>query len=88
MRTPIMAGNWKMHKTIAEAEALAEAVKQAVAGMQGVDVVLCSPFTALAAVANRVRGSRIAVGAQNMHWEEQGAFTGEVSPLMLKELCQ
>ncbi|RME45571.1 MAG: triose-phosphate isomerase [Caldilineae bacterium] len=88
MRTPIMAGNWKMHKTIAEAVVLAKAVRDAAAGIAGVEVVLCPPFTAIAAVADAVSGSRVQVGAQNMHWEEAGAFTGEVSPLMLQDLCQ
>ncbi len=77
-----------MHKTIAEAVVLAKAVKDAAAGIAGVEVVLCPPFTAIAAVADAVSGSRVQVGAQNMHWEEAGAFTGEVSPLMLQDLCQ
>ncbi len=88
MRKPIMAGNWKMHKTIPEASALAAALKSAVGDETAVEVVLCPSFTALAAVADAVRGSNISVGAQDMHWEEQGAFTGEVSPLMLDGLCQ
>lgn len=88
MRKPIMAGNWKMHKTIPEASALAAALKSAVGNETAVEVVLCPSFTALAAVAEAVRNSNISVGAQDMHWEEQGAFTGEVSPLMLDGLCQ
>jgi triosephosphate isomerase len=83
-----MAGNWKMHKTIDEAAELAQAVKAATGDMSGVDIVLCPPFTAIAAVAAAVKGSRIEVGAQNMYWEAQGAFTGEVSPLMLRGLCR
>lgn len=88
MRTPIIAGNWKMHKTVAEAVELARGVRDAVADVAGVDVVLCPPFTALAAVGDVVANSDVGVGAQNMYYETQGAFTGEVSPLMLKELCQ
>ena len=87
MRTPIIAGNWKMHKTIAEAAQLAGAVCAGVSGIQGVDVVLCPPFTALSAVKNILEGTQVALGAQNMYWETHGAFTGEVSPLMLAGLC-
>lgn len=87
MRTPIIAGNWKMHKTVAEAVALAQGIRDGVTGLEGVEVVLCPPFTALTAVQGVIDGSGIGLGAQNMYWEEQGAFTGEVSPLMLAELC-
>jgi triosephosphate isomerase len=88
MRIPIIAGNWKMHKTVAEAIELAKGIRDAVADVNGVDVVLCPAFTAVAAVGDAVSGSGVGVGAQNMYFEEQGAYTGEVSPLMLKELCQ
>jgi triosephosphate isomerase len=88
MRTPIVAGNWKMYKTIAEAAELTRGVRQAVADLKGVEVVLCPPFTALAAVREAIGPAKIGLGAQNMYFEEQGAFTGEVSPLMLAELCQ
>ncbi len=88
MRTPIVAGNWKMYKTTAEAAELARGVRQAVADLKGVEVVLCPPFTALTAVREAIGPARIGLGAQNMYFEEQGAFTGEVSPLMLAELCQ
>jgi triosephosphate isomerase len=87
MRIPIIAGNWKMHKTLAEAVQLAHEIREAVANINGVEVVLCPPFTALAAVADVIAKSKIGLGAQNMHWEQQGAFTGEVSPLMLSGLC-
>ena len=87
MRTPIIAGNWKMHKTIAEAVLLARQVREAVAEIEGVEVVLCPPFTALSAVEDVITDSKIGLGAQNVHWEDQGAFTGEVSPLMLKGWC-
>ena len=88
MRVPIIAGNWKMNKTVPEAEAL---VKEMIAGLEavkGVGKVLCPPFVALAPVAPLLKGTSIGLGAQNLYWEEKGAFTGEVSPLMLKGLCQ
>jgi len=88
MRTPIIAGNWKMSKTVAEAIQLAHAICEDAANIADVDVVLCPPFTAISAVKNIVENTRVGLGAQNMHWEEQGAFTGEVSPLMLAELCE
>jgi len=87
MRTPIIAGNWKMHKTIAEAVLLARQVREAVTGIQGVEVVLCPPFTALSAVKDVISESKVGLGAQNMYWEDQGAFTGEISPLMLSGWC-
>jgi triosephosphate isomerase len=87
MRTPIIAGNWKMHKTMAEAVQLAHEIREAVAEITGVDVVLCPPFTALGAVEGVIANSKLGLGAQNMYWEEQGAFTGEISPLMLDGLC-
>ncbi|HHH40610.1 MAG TPA: triose-phosphate isomerase [Chloroflexi bacterium] len=87
MRTPFIAGNWKMHKTIAEAVALVEELRAALEGFTACDVAVCPPFPALAAVREALAGSAIGLGAQNMHWEEQGAFTGEVSPRMLAGLC-
>jgi triosephosphate isomerase (TIM) len=83
MRTPIMAGNWKMHKNAAEARALAAGIVDKAGTASGVEVVLCPPFTALAAVAETIKGSAISLGAQNCHYEEKGAFTGEVSPKFL-----
>ncbi len=88
MRKPIMAGNWKMHKTVSEAKALAEAIKQGAANVSEVDVALCPPYTALAAVGEVVAGTLIKTGAQNMCALEEGAVTGEISPLMVKELAQ
>jgi len=88
MRTPIVAGNWKMYKTIAEAVELTRGVRRGVMDLKGVEVVLCPPFTALAAVREAIGPAKIGLGAQNVYFEEQGAFTGEVSPLMLAELCQ
>ena len=87
MRTPIIAGNWKMHNTISEAKSLAQEVCDAVAGMTNVDVVLCPTFTALAPLAEIVAGTSVGLGAQNMYWETQGAYTGEISPPMVAELC-
>lgn len=87
MRTPIIAGNWKMHKTVAEAIQLAHAVCESAVSIESVDVVLCPPFTALGALKNIVEDTKVGLGAQNMYWEEQGAFTGEVSPQMVAELC-
>ncbi len=88
MRTPIVAGNWKMHKTIAEAVELTRGIRRGVMDLDGVEVVLCPPFTALASVRDTIGPAKIGLGAQNMYFEEQGAFTGEVSPPMLAELCQ
>ena len=84
MRTPIIAGNWKMHNTVAASLELAEALKPLVANAKA-QVVVCPVFTSLAAVKKALEGSNIAVGAQNMHWEEKGAFTGEIAPAMLKD---
>lgn len=75
-----------MHKTVSEAVELVENLKPQVAEVKAVEVVVCPTFTALDAVTQAVRGSNIAVGAQNMYWEEKGAFTGEISPAMLKDL--
>jgi triosephosphate isomerase len=85
-RTPLIAGNWKMHKTVAEAEAFVAAFLPRVATADGVDVAVCAPFTALGALVDSTRGSRVQVFAQNMHQEPFGAFTGEVSAPMLTEL--
>ena len=84
-RKPIIAGNWKMHKNRAEAEALASGIRKGIDRVEGVDVVLCPPFTALATVAAAISGSRVALGAQDVYWESEGAFTGEVSPGMLMD---
>jgi len=88
MRTPIIAGNWKMYKTVAEAQVLVEAMLPQIERITSVERVLCPPFTALAAVAAMVRGTGVEVGAQDMFWEPEGAFTGEISPLMVKEFAR
>jgi triosephosphate isomerase len=86
MRRPIIVGNWKMHKTTAEAVTLVQALKASVADLRDVDVGVAPPFTALGAVAEVLRGSAVFVAAQNLHWEPQGAFTGEVSAAMLTDV--
>jgi len=83
MRIPIIAGNWKMYKTEEEAIQLVSDLKQRLKDVKGVKVVVCPPFTALSPVNKTLENSSILLGAQNMHWEEKGAFTGEVSPTML-----
>ena len=85
-RRALIAGNWKMHKTVADATLLAEQVVAAVSTATDRDILLAPPFTALGAVADAVGRSGIIVAGQNVSWEEQGAFTGEISPLMLKDL--
>jgi len=88
MRTPFVAGNWKMYKTIAEARNLVSELVPGLQGIQGVERVLCPPYTALLAVRALLEGTDIGLGAQDLHWEEAGAYTGEVSPAMIAELCQ
>jgi triosephosphate isomerase len=83
MRTPIIAGNWKMYETEDEALVLASDIGKRLNGVTGVTVILCPPFTSLHSVRKAIQGSPILLGAQNMYWEEKGAFTGEVSPSML-----
>ena len=87
MRTPLVAGNWKMNKTVAEARDLVNTMNMPLGEIAGVEKVLCPSYMALMAVAYAVENSTIGVGAQNMHWEEKGAFTGEVAPNMVKEFC-
>ena len=82
MRRKLIAGNWKMYKTVAEATALVEEIQKGVAGAAG-DALVAPPFTAIAAVVAAAKGSPVAVAAQNMHFEKEGAFTGEVSAPML-----
>lgn len=88
MRKPILAGNWKMNKTAAEAVSFVREVRFALNQIEGADVVVCPPFVALAAVHEALQATQIGVGAQNMHWEEKGAYTGEVAPNMLTPFCQ
>jgi len=86
MRVPLVVGNWKMHGGPRQARELAQSLRDGVKRPRGVEVVVCPPFTALPAVAETLAGSAIGLGAQNCHWEDSGAFTGEVSPPMLVEL--
>jgi triosephosphate isomerase len=85
-RMPFIAGNWKMNKTVAEAVGLVRQLKVSLLGVSGVEVAVAPPFTALYAVRRELEGSPIQVAAQNLFWEEKGAFTGEVAPPMLKEV--
>ncbi|MDD3730416.1 MAG: triose-phosphate isomerase, partial [Endomicrobiaceae bacterium] len=83
MRKPLMAGNWKMHKTIPEAIAMVKELKPLVADVKDVDILICPVFTAVYPLANELKGSNIKVGAQNVYWEPKGAFTGEIAVNML-----
>ncbi len=88
MRRPLIAGNWKMFKTIAETRHLVSELVPGLQGLSGVEKVICPPFTSLLAASALLEGTDIRLGAQNLHWELSGAYTGEISPLMLAELCQ
>ncbi len=84
MRTPIIAGNWKMHKTIEESVSMVKELIPLVSDVTDVEIVVCPTFTALSSVNETIKDTNIKLGAQNMWFEEKGAFTGEISPLMLK----
>ncbi len=88
MRVPILAGNWKMNKTVAEALELVREVRRLVLDVEGVEIVVCPPFVALTTVADALKGAKIKIGAQDAHWEKSGAFTGAVSPPMLQGICE
>ena len=88
MRVPLIAGNWKMNTTVTEAVALVRVMWGGLGEIGGVEKVLCPPFVSLAAVAEIVKGSSVKLGAQNLFYEERGAYTGEISPPMLAELCE
>ena len=88
MRIPVIAGNWKMNTTVAEAVALARAMRAELDKVSNVEKVLCPPFVSLAPVGELVKGSSIKLGAQNLYFAEKGAYTGEVSPLMVADLCE
>ncbi len=85
-RTPLVAGNWKMHKTEAQAEQYIQALLPRVSALAHVEIAICVPFTDLRAMVDSARGSLVQVYAQNMHFEDSGAYTGEISPPMLSEL--
>lgn len=86
-RTPLIAGNWKMHKTVAEAVQLVQALLPELSALRGVDSLVCPPATALMPLSALLEGTPVALGAQNLYWEEQGAYTGELAPAMIAEFC-
>ena len=88
MRTPLVAGNWKMHKTVAESRQLVSELLPGLEAVANVENLICPPFTSIASVAEMLKESTLKLGGQNLYWEEQGAFTAEVSPLMLAEFCK
>ena len=88
MRKPMVAGNWKMNKTVEQARSLISEILPGLQEITAVEKVVCPPATALMSVATALAGTNIGVGAQNMYWENSGAFTGELSPSMVKEFCQ
>jgi len=85
MRKPIIAGNWKMYKTLKDGQELVVALRRDLFNIENVDIVVCPPYTLLAYLADALETSNIAVGGQNLYWQDEGAFTGEVSPVMLKD---
>jgi triosephosphate isomerase len=87
IRKPLVAGNWKMHMTVADARHLVSEMVPGLQSKSGVDKVVCPPYTALLAVSSLLEGTDIALGAQNMYWETAGAYTGEISPTMVAEFC-
>ena len=88
MRVPMIAGNWKMNTTVSEAVALVSEMRHQLDEIGNIDKVICPPFISLAAVGELIKGSSIKLGAQNTYFEEKGAYTGEISPLMLADLCE
>ena len=88
MRKPLVAGNWKMNKTVEQATLLVADLLPGLEAVRTVDRVLCPPFTSLMVLSGMLAGTEVGLGAQNLHWEESGAYTGEVSPLMVKEFCK
>ena len=85
MRTPLIAGNWKMFKTVQEATVFVKELRNVIKDVTDVEIVVAPPFTALHAVAEAARNTNIGVSSQDVYWEPEGAFTGEISPLMIKE---
>ena len=88
MRVPMIAGNWKMNTTVSEAIELVNEMRQGLDQIDNVDKVICPPFISLATVRELIKGSSIKLGAQNLYFEEKGAYTGEISPPMLTDLCE
>ncbi len=87
MRTPFIAGNWKMNKTADEAVAFVREIRHALNQIDNIDIAFCPPFLAIPALADALKGTKIGIGAQNMYFEENGAFTGEIAPNMLTPFC-
>ena len=88
MRRPLVAGNWKMNKTVEQATLLVASMLPGLQAIRTVDRVICPPYTSLMTLSGMLTGTDIGLGAQNIHWETSGAFTGELSPQMIKEFCQ
>ncbi len=88
MRVPMIAGNWKMNTTVSEAVELVSEMRHELDAIDNIDKVICPPFISLSAVGELIKGTSIKLGAQNMYFEEKGAYTGEISPLMLADLCE
>ncbi len=88
MRVPMIAGNWKMNTTVGEATALVRAIRDGLHHVDNVDKLICPPFVSLSAVKELLKGSSLKLGAQNLYFEEKGAYTGEISPLMLAGMCE
>jgi len=88
MRKPLVAGNWKMNKTVEQATSLVQEMLPGLKKINEVERVICPPFTSLVTLSVALAGSGVGLGAQTMHWEASGAFTGEVAPQMVKEFCQ
>lgn len=86
MRSVIVAANWKMHKTVTETKDFIDRLKKQEHELPAAQIVICAPYIALQALSERVDSLQVALGAQNMHWDKEGAYTGEISPLMLREL--
>ena len=86
MRRVIIAGNWKMNKTISQAIELVNNLKRDLSEVEDVDIIVVPPYTALSEISDMIVGTNIELGAQDVYWENEGAFTGEISPLMLKDI--
>ena len=86
MRKKLIVANWKMHKTLAETEKFMQRFPNEIEEVSGIEIVICAPFISLGRLVDLMRGTPLNPGAQNMHWQKEGAYTGEISPLMLKEI--
>ena len=86
MRKPLIAANWKMNNTVSESVSLIKKLRLSLKKIKNRDIVICPPFTSLKQVYEEIKNTNMKLGAQNMHYEEKGAFTGEISPIMLKDL--